>query len=176
MKLLRKKVSGNVYQSEEVSGRYDYKYADTVEAGYEEAHTVGDVTTEQGAIDKWGSVATDDTLSGHKVAKNKEIDKRTGEIISMGFVYATKVYSLSNNAQLNLLGIDIKRNDGILPITFNTIDDLDEVTLTTATEIDGFFMTALGTKKAHLDSGTSLKLQVRNAIDKAGVDAVIDNR
>lgn len=115
-------------------------------------------------------------LSVHKKNRFSEIDKRTGELIDMGFTYDSKLFSLSNNAQLNLLGIDIKRNDGILPITFNTIDDLDEITFSTAADVDNFFMAALGTKKAHLDSGTALKLQVRNAIDKATVDAVIDNR
>lgn len=115
-------------------------------------------------------------LSGYKKLKFDEIDERTSELIDLGFVYNTKTFSLSNNAQLNLLGIDIKRNDGILPITFNTIDDLSEETLTTAEQVDAFFMTALGSKKAHLDSGTALKLQVRNAADKDAIDAIVDAR
>lgn len=115
-------------------------------------------------------------LSEYKKLKFDEIDERTSELIDLGFVYNTKTFSLSNNAQLNLLGIDIKRNDGILPITFNTIDDLSEETLTTAEQVDAFFMTALGSKKAHLDSGTALKLQVRNAADKDAIDAIVDAR
>jgi hypothetical protein len=37
-------------------------------------------------------------------------------------------------------------------------------------------MTALATKKAHQDSGTVLKNQVRDAVDIAAVNAIIDNR
>jgi hypothetical protein len=121
-------------------------------------------------------VATQVTLDEYKAFKFREIDVRTGDLISQGFIYNTKLFSLSNNAQLNLLGVDIKRNDGILPITFNTIDDMDDVTFTTPEEVDTFFMTALASKKAHLDSGTALKLSVRNATTELEIDAIIDNR
>jgi hypothetical protein len=38
------------------------------------------------------------------------------------------------------------------------------------------YLTALSTKKAHLDSGTALKNQVRAATTHNEIDAVIDNR
>jgi hypothetical protein len=38
------------------------------------------------------------------------------------------------------------------------------------------YLTALTTKKAHLDSGTALKDQIRAAADTSAVNAIIDNR
>jgi hypothetical protein len=121
-------------------------------------------------------VADSVSLYDYKQLKFNEIDKRTEELIAQGFAYNSKTFSLSNNAQINLLGVDIKRNDGILPLTFHTVDDMDEETFTTPEDLDNFFMIALASKKAHLDSGSALKVSIRNAVDRAAVDAVIDNR
>ena len=148
-KFLRKKITGNIYVDEATSGVFKYKYADTVETGFEEAHLVGDVNTQAEAETKWGLIADDTTLATYKQSKFLEIDIRTGELISAGFEYPAssgKIFSLSKNAQINLLGVDIKRNDVLLPITFNTIDDLDDVELVIPQDVDDFFMTALGTK------------------------------
>ena len=121
--------------------------------------------------------ATSVSLDNYKQLKYNAIDSKTGElIIDGGFTYNSKVFSLRETAQLNLLGVQIKRNDPILPLTFNTRDNSDTEILTTPTEVDNFFMAALGAKKAHLDSGTALKDSVRAAVDVAGVDAVVDNR
>jgi len=174
---LRKLVDGNPYINEDVSGIFKYKYSDTIDSGYEEAHLTGDTNTQEDCELRWGATAEDDTLEGYKQLKYAEIDAKTGSlIVEGGFTYAGKKFSLKETAQLNLLGVQIKRNDPILPITFNNVDNTDTQVLATPTDVDNFFMSALGTKKGHLDSGTALKDSVRAAVDKAGVDAVIDNR
>jgi len=118
------------------------------------------------------------SLDDYKTQKMEAIDKRSGELITEGgFVYNGKTFSMSKNAQLNLLGINLKKNNAeILPVIYNTVDNSDKETLNSASDIDAFFMAALAAKKSHLDTGTALKDSVRAATDKAGVDAVIDNR
>ena len=131
----------------------------------------------------WDAVAKDyvlDNLTVHKQERFKEIDAKTSKLIALGFSHdngnGAKQFSMSNNAQLNLLGADIKRSDGVLPLTFCTIDDMDQEIFTTDTQLDAFFMSALTTKMTHLDSGSVLKSSVRDAANEAAIDAVIDNR
>ena len=174
MKLLRRKVTGNIYISEAISGIFDYKYADTVETGYEEAHLVGDVTTEADAIIKWGSVAEDDTLAAYKQAKYNAIDYKTGVLLSVGFTYDSKQFSLSANAQLNWSEIHSNIAEFPDPVDVTLINN-DTYSLTHA-NVNTFWTTAKDILKGHLDSGRALKKSVFDAVDKAAVDAVIDNR
>ena len=62
------------------------------------------------------------------------------------------------------------------PLDWNTIDDLDVYAIPDAATLDGFYLTGVGTIRAHLDSGTALKTSVRAATTIAEVDAVVDNR
>lgn len=118
------------------------------------------------------------TLEEYKQIRYNEIDCKSGELISQGFTYQSKVFSLSQNAQINLLALDETRNDPALtyPIVYNTIDDVDTYNVTDATDLHNMYLTALATKKGILDSGTTLKTSIRNATTEAEVDAVIDNR
>lgn len=119
-----------------------------------------------------------DSLSDaqYKEYRYAEIDSRSGELISEGFVYGGKTFSLSSNAQLNLTGADSARADLTYPVTWNNIDDTDTLDVADATDMHNMYLQALGTKKAHLDSGTALKEQIRNAVDRAAMEAVVDNR
>ena len=140
---------------------------------------VGDAIANEGLLDSTVLIHEAITLDEYKDLKIKAIDNRTGElIVNGGFSYEGKIHSLSKAAQLNLLGTNIKKNDPafVYPVKFKTMDSRDSVTLNNAAELDGFFLTALGTKRAHLDSGTEKVEQVLAATDKAGVDAVIDIR
>ena len=173
-KFLRKKITGNVYVDEATSGKFEYKYSDIVETGYEEAHTVGDVTTEAEAITKWGSVAEDDTLAGYKQAKYNAIDYKTGTLLSTGFTYDTKQFSLSANAQLNWSEIHSNIVEFPDPVDVTLINN-DTYSLTHA-NINTFWTTAKDILKGHLDTGRALKKSVFDAVDEAAVDLVIDAR
>ena len=107
-----------------------------------------------------------------------QIDARTGELIKQGFQHQGKTFSLSQNAQINILGLDNAKDDPAMayPIKYNTIDDLDSYDVVDAADVHTMYMAALGTKKAHVDSGTALKQQVRDAVDIAAVNAIVDNR
>ena len=118
------------------------------------------------------------TLEQYKEMRYKEIDTRTAEIITQGFTYQNKVFSLSQNAQINILAINETREDPALsyPIIYNTIDDLDSYSVTDATDLHNMYLTALGTKKGVVDSGTALKDSVRIAVNETEVELIIDNR
>ncbi len=116
------------------------------------------------------------TLEGLKAFRYEEIDKRTGELISEGFVYATKTFSLSLSAQINISALNQSKDTLSYPIDYNTIDDSGVYQVIDSTDMGNMYMAALATKKGHLDSGSTLKAQVRSAIDKTAVNAIIDNR
>jgi len=157
------------------------------------AHVTGfdGVITKNGSLEILGTtlaneVALDALVLAHgspqyKDEKNNAIDVRTEQLIALGYEYppATgKMLSLSENAQLNLLGMDMTRNDPLFvyPVTMSTMDDTDTVVLANATDVHNLYLTALAAKRGHLDSGTVLKDSVRTAADKAAVDAVVDAR
>jgi hypothetical protein len=116
------------------------------------------------------------SLGELKILKFDDIDTKTGELIAQGFTYTTKVFSMSENAQNNLLGTYSAKELLTYPFPWNTKDDSETYQIADATEMATFFMTALAFKKAQQDSGTVLKGQVRDAVDIADVDLIIDNR
>ncbi len=116
------------------------------------------------------------TLDEYKSMKYGDIDRKTGELISQGFTYLSNQFSLSSTAQHNLNGLEISKDLLTYPVEYNTIDDTGVYQVVDATDMHNMYLAALTAKKGHLDSGSALKSQVRVSTDKAGVDAVIDNR
>ena len=115
-------------------------------------------------------------LDEYKVAAMDKVDARSGELISAGYTFSSKQFSLSINGQINILATDVSNADMTFPFDYNTIDNLDKLVVTDATMLHNMYLTALATKKAHLDSGTTFKDSIRAAADKAAVDAVVDTR
>lgn len=117
-------------------------------------------------------------LAHYKECRFVEIDNRTEEKIKLGFTYANLVFSLSANAQTNILALDNTRNDVALsyPIGYSTKDDSEHYDVVDAADLHNMYLTALATKKAWVDSGTALKDAVRAAVDEQAVQAIIDNR
>jgi hypothetical protein len=119
------------------------------------------------------------SLVDYKTLRYNEIDRKTGELISLGFEYPASsgnIFSFSENAQSNLLGAYSARDLMTYPFEWSTKDDSLVYSIADATEMSNFFMTALATKKARQDSGTALKIQINSAADRSAVDAIIDNR
>lgn len=121
---------------------------------------------------------TDVTLGDCKILRYHEIDIKTESKIKLGFSYQGKVFSLSANAQTNILALDNTKDDPALiyPIGYSTIDDSEHYDVLDATDLHNMYLTALATKKAWVDSGTALKDAVRAAIDENAVSLIIDNR
>jgi hypothetical protein len=118
------------------------------------------------------------TLDEVKQLRYKEIDLRTEELISQGFSYNSLVFSLSQNAQINILALHETRNDPALtyPIEYSTLDDSAHYDVVDADDLHNMYLTALATKKSWVDSGTTLKDSIRAATDEQSVNAIIDNR
>lgn len=118
------------------------------------------------------------SLAIYKKNKFIQIDGRTEELIASGFQYAGKTFSLSMNAQAKMMGINQIRseNEVVYPIRWNTKDDNDYYEIQNANDMRAFYLTGVGTYRAHVDAGTALKDLVRAATSKAEVDAVVDPR
>ena len=158
-------------------GDFSYHNGDGFVYIYEPKFKTGDVSSVDGGY--WNREKIKAlSLSEYKDERYKEIDGRTFELISAGFTYKSLVFSLSQNAQINILGMDATRDDPAMsyPIEYSTIDDLAHYSVLDATDLHTMYLTALGTKKAWVDSGTVLKDAVRAAIDENAVSLIIDNR
>ena len=83
-------------------------------------------------------------------------------------------FSLSLEAQNNWMGLVLFQSMLSWPIGLTTNDD-QEYSLELA-NLNAFVGTGVNTVKSHIASGRALKLAVNAATDKAGVDAVEDNR
>jgi len=116
------------------------------------------------------------TLDQEKKKKNKAIDQKTGVLISAGFSFNSKTFSLSSDAQRNWAEIHTNKDSANIPdpVPVTTVDD--EEYLLAKTDMDSFYWTGFAVIKGHLDSGRALKLQVKAATTIAGVQAVVDNR
>ena len=120
-------------------------------------------------------------LHAYKEIRFIEIDNRTNELIESGFEYPAssgKFFGFSVQTQLRAQAVLALRDDPAMsyPIRWNTRDDQDYIDFADGDAFKGWFLTGLGTYKAHVDSGTALKDSIRVATTKAEVDAVIDNR
>lgn len=117
-------------------------------------------------------------LQNIKNVRYTEIDKKTTKLISDGFTFSKKQFSLSSSAQNTLTGLYAIRDEVGLsyPILWNTLDDSDIFELSDSDMVKIFYLTAVATYRAHLDSGTVLKNSIRLAEDRAIIDSIIDER
>lgn len=122
--------------------------------------------------------AHDHSLSVAKVNKIAAIDGRTEALIDLGFIHSAQNFSLSLASQSKMTAAhQIKDHVAfVYPVKWNTRQDDGAHEIVDSTEMDTFYLSAIGTIRAHLDSGTALKDAVRAATTVAEVDAVVDNR
>lgn len=116
-------------------------------------------------------------LNAYKAERHAEVDLRTLQLISAGFLYDSKTFSLSTNAQTNWQALQSAGDASRLtfPVAVSTKDG-GEYTISDLATLTAFTTTALGTAKTHYDSGRALRLQITAAATKSAVDAVEDNR
>ena len=117
-------------------------------------------------------------LDAYKQYRVDEINIRTAELVQNGYTWASKQFPLTQNGQINLIGMVVAQIMGILtyPIDLNTINEEERHSIADGTELYNIFGTALGTKKFYEDSGSTLKEQIMSAVDESAVQAIIDNR
>lgn len=116
-------------------------------------------------------------LVATKQAKFVAIDQKTQrQLIPAGFYWEGSVMSLSPNAQRTWLGMLVGKDLATYPMVVNSLDDKSTVEIGDAVEVTLFYQAAMNAVRFALDSGTTLKDQVRAAATIADVDAVVDNR
>lgn len=127
-------------------------------------------------------------LADLKEKKMQEFDVRTAELIGEGFTYSAKVFSLTPQMQEyaaairatiadhRVLRTEVAFEAAFFPVVFNTIDNMDKISLATMVTFESFHDAIVDGVRTHEDSGTALKDLVRAAANKAEVDAVVDER
>lgn len=121
-------------------------------------------------------ILTHNPIEFIKSLRYKEIDEKTELLINNGYIYSGIVFSLSDNAQKNLLGAYSAKELLTYPFSWNSKDDTTTYEITDVIDMTNFFMTALSTKKSHQDSGSAIKEQIRNCNTIEQVNSIIDNR
>lgn len=167
------------YFKEYLSANYDFKNLVTgVNHIGLEFNTEPNQTEETAIVNYYNAITESDWLDSYKGQKLQEINNNTDELIKAGYTYSGHTFSLSEKAQTNILALYSTKDDLVLPypLVFNTIDDLNSFEAIDATTIANMYYSALATVKGHIDSGTVLKDQIRNAATVAEVDAIQDNR
>ena len=128
-------------------------------------------------------VVTDHKASGEALSletnKTKgilEVDRRTQELITQGFVYATKTFSLSLEAQINWTNVPAVAATLTYPHRTYVKDDTDYHDFADSTELMAAYLAAVSTKQSHRNSGNTLKGQINDAVDQAALGAIVDSR
>ncbi len=118
-----------------------------------------------------------DPMVDARRVKMAQIDHKTIELISKGFVYSGKTFSLSDNAEKKLITWRIKADGGDATTrTAPTIDNGDTHTLIDAAAVIAFTDAAFDVIQGHIDTGEALRASVRAAADQDAIDAVADTR
>ena len=117
-------------------------------------------------------------LESQKKSKIEAIDKRTVELISEGFNFGGKNFSLSIPAQSNLTNVmtnrDIFNSMGLFPISMSTTDnDLYDLSYE---NVIPFWGAGMAVVKTAYNGGGLLKKQIKDVVNKGELDAIIDNR
>lgn len=137
---------------------------------FEEELTTGEITTLDNAVSAFSP------LEIRKRIRADEIDAKTDELIAAGFTYDSVQFALTSESRARIHGAYTARAGLTYPVEWDSIDDTDMVSLADTTDVEAFFDTALAVFRGHVDSGTTLKTQVRVASDQSELDAVVDNR
>jgi hypothetical protein len=138
----------------------------------------GDTISEMTSAEKNAVDASDEYLIPAKQKKFTAIDIHTDELIALGFTFDSKQFSNSLFGQSKMTGAFTIRDlpEFSYPVVWNTLDNMGKITISDAATMKAFYLTAVGTIRAHLDSGTALKDQVRAANNTGAVEEVVDTR
>jgi hypothetical protein len=123
-------------------------------------------------------VVDTERLPSLKVAKDEAIDKRTGELIAKGFDYDDHHFSMSSNAQatLSAVAMEARMNDLTYPAKVSTADESVEYEIGDQPALRALYRAFNTRLRNRLQSGRTIKKEVRDATTKAELDAIVDPR
>jgi len=136
-----------------------------------------EITTDvQGWTDKLASLNVFPILSlaEYKQVKYDAIDAKTIQLIGTGFVHDSETFSLSLGAQTNWHALKNQTSEFTFPKDVSTKGN-NKYSLTEA-NVSVLWAAGKVALDGHLTTGRDLKKSVFDAVDEAGVDAVVDNR
>lgn len=134
---------------------------------------------QDGLVREMSSEEKDATYLGEvKTEAFKRIDERTAELVAEGFLYQDQRFSLSLVAQLRMSEILFLLDNGSIdyPLVWNTLDNQGQLELQNSTDVRDFIREGTQTVAATVNSGTSLKAQVRDSLTISAVGLVKDER
>lgn len=114
------------------------------------------------------------SLANAKAAKVLGIDRRTREIIALGFAFDGQHFSLSAQAQTNWLGLISLQALFTWPVNVTT--NTDTAYSLEQASLPAFVGTGCATIGAAIGSGRALKIAANAAASKDELDAVVDPR
>lgn len=113
-------------------------------------------------------------LSELKEFRYDQIDDKTDELITTGFIYDNETFSTSHHAQMNWNSLRNQTGEYTWPLNISTKDN-NTYSLLQA-NVPAFWTELIDALADHVDSGRVLKKSIFIAADIAAVDAVVDNR
>lgn len=119
------------------------------------------------------AVLAHDYISAYKSTVNEYVDTETERRISGGFEYPSssgKVFSLSPNAQLNWLGLELKAALLPYPYIIRTFDEKDVYGIVNEADAHLMVDAAFIAKETSLTLGRMVKTAVEAAVSIAAVD------
>lgn len=115
------------------------------------------------------------TLGAYKAVRYNEINAKTDYLVHTGYVTFDGVnFSTSFTSQFNMTAIKGNPADFTFPKEITTYEQ-DTYDLA-STDVDALWTAMKDSVDAQIAAGRALKKSVTDAVDRAGVDAVVDNR
>lgn len=117
-----------------------------------------------------------DKLLQAKILKCQQIDKRTDELIELGFTYNHKLFNCRTSDIQNYTGLYVMKNKITFPFTIKTKTDVEYYTFNEVTDLENFAESVFIHVQSLHASGWTLKEQVHAKTEISEVWGVIDNR
>jgi len=102
------------------------------------------------------------------------VEERTLNRIRQGFWHNGLMFSMTANAQSDIIGLNSTRDILTYPLAYSTIGGLEVYQVLDAAELNSMFLTALGTKQYHVDMGSVVIQSIRDAVNEVEIKAIID--
>lgn len=133
-------------------------------------------TEHRGLLDNIIESVNSNVLELLKDNRKKEIDEKTSDIISAGFLFRGIIFSGSVQSQNRIMGAYLAKDMVTYPIRWFSKDDMSYLDITDSEMLIEFFATGFGALKSKIDIGSALKLSINNANSIEEVNAIVDER
>lgn len=117
-----------------------------------------------------------DNLATEKRKRVYAVDMKTRRLIAQGFEWKGRRFSLSHEAQNNLMMMTTMRDRAYFPLAFSTLDDSEVVNIHSTQELWQFVETATDRISSLLQQGRLLKRRILDAQTPLELNTILDDR